>query len=77
MNKPTKEQLTETARNLAMTHNLLQNGIFQGHAYKDLAIAIPFVEELHKQVMADLEPMLDNPEEPQQVESAQAGDTNE
>lgn len=70
--KPNKDQLTLTARNLAMIHNLLQNGIYQGTAYKDLQVAIPFIEEMHKQVMTDLEPMLDNPEE-----TKDAGDTGE
>lgn len=70
--KPNKEQLIITARNLATVHSLLQQGIYSGAAYKDLQLAVPFIEELHKQVMTDLEPMLDNPEE-----AKEAGDTNE
>ena len=52
------EELFQTARALAITHNLLQNGIYQGTGYRDLAIAIPFVQTMHESVLKDLEPLM-------------------
>lgn len=52
------ETLLKTAQRLAIIHNLLGQGMFQGNARKDLNEAIPFVEEMHKGVMVELEPLM-------------------
>lgn len=53
------DELFQTARALAITFNLLQNGLFQGSGQKDLAIAIPFVQTMHESVMKDLTPLME------------------
>ncbi len=52
------DELFQTARALAVTHNLLTQGIFSGQGYKDLNVAIPWVESFHKSVMEQLEPLM-------------------
>lgn len=60
------EALLTTAQSLAIVHNLLNQGMFQGSARADLSKAIPFVEEMHKGVMVELEPLM---EEKEQIDS--------
>lgn len=52
------DELFKTAHALAVTHNLLTQGIFVGNGYKDLAVAIPFITQMHEAVMKDLEPLM-------------------
>lgn len=52
------DQLFKTAHSLACTHNLLTQGIFSGQAFKDLAVAVPFITTMHEAVMKDLEPLM-------------------
>lgn len=68
------DELFETARALAVTHNLLSNGIYQGSGYKDLSIAIPFIQTMHETVMKELEPLMDAKA---QLDAASTGVVNE
>ena len=53
------DELFETARALAVIHSLLTNGIFQGSGYKELALTVPFIQNMHIAVMKDLEPLIE------------------
>lgn len=70
--QPRYESLLKTAQRLAIIHNLLGQGMFQGNARKDLNEAIPFVEEMHKGVMAELEPLMAEKDRLDQAEAEAA-----
>ena len=53
------EELTKSGHALAICHNLISNGLFQGSGAKEITLALNFLESLHKQVVAELDPMLD------------------
>lgn len=58
-NQEKYDSLLAAAQSLAIVHNLLNQGLFQGQARTDLNKAIPYVEEFHKTIMAELEPMME------------------
>lgn len=62
-NQEKHDELFQTARNLAVVHNLLQAGTFTGSQYPDLAVAVPFIASMHQAVMKDLEPLMQAKEE--------------
>ena len=51
------DSLLKTAQRLAIIHSLVNSGIFQGKFAKDIFESSAFVEEMHKGVMVELEPM--------------------
>lgn len=53
------DALLKTAQTLAIVHNLLNQGLYQGQARKDLNQAVPFIEEMHNGVLKELEPMME------------------
>jgi hypothetical protein len=56
------DALLQTAQSLAIVYNLLNQGLYQGSARNDLNKVIPFVEEMHKGVLAELEPLMEQAE---------------
>ena len=54
-----KEELLKSAQAIAISHNLISQGLFQGQAVKDIQTALDFLSALHQTVMAELEPMLE------------------
>lgn len=56
-------ELMQSCQALSMTHQLLQSGLFQGHNSKEVVKCINFIEALHKQAYAELEPLIQQKEE--------------
>lgn len=55
---PRKDDLLKSAQAIAISHNLIQQGLYQGVAAKDISVALSFLETLHKNVMDELGPMM-------------------
>lgn len=53
------DELFNSAKILATIHNLLNQGQFIGRDAVNLKECIGFIETLHKQVYAEVEPMID------------------
>lgn len=50
-----RDEVMKTAQQLAIVHNLLSQGLYQGAGASDLVQALQFIQSIHQPVLAEYE----------------------